>query len=114
MLVNGTSESVINQSIDAGNRAALNQTVQNRSTGNKSFMNKSLNDSKFVSQFMTLNGTRVGQEQRKQKTKKRIIPIAEKSKVISKGSNIADKLDFRRNSKILGKTISGACLNRLG
>ena len=73
-----------------------------------------MNDSKFVSQYMTLNGTRAGQEDRKVKTKKRIIPIAEKSRVISKGQNIADKLDMRRNAKIKGKSASGMALNKLG
>ena len=100
--------------IDEVSKSVMNKTMVNRSTNNKSFMNRSVNDSKFVSQYMTLNGTRAGQEDRKLKTKKRIIPIAEKSKVITKGTNIADKLDMRRNSKIIGKTASGMALNKLG
>ena len=100
--------------IDETSKSVMNKSMMNKSAGNRSHLNASVNDSKFVSQYMTLNGTRVGQEDRKQKTKKRIIPIAEKSKVITKGTNIADKLDMRRNSKVIGKTASGMALNKLG
>ena len=63
--------------------------------GNKSFGNATLNDSKFVSQYMSVNGTRAGMEDRKLKKKQRIISISTKSKVINKGTTYSDKLDLK-------------------
>ena len=76
--------------------------------------NTSVNDSKFVSLYMNQSGLRVGQESQKIKKKFKQIPINARSKAISKGGAYGEKLETRRLKGQVGKTSSGAALNKLG